>query len=177
MNTNYEMLFERTVQSFLGEKAFHIAGQVHTEKNRKEWYQKILKFIIKKTNEIDTNTKHKEDLLRWSEKALKVLSEKPYNELPFTLCLLRLIASLLGLQGLRPYNIATPAYFQTPSQHYTEIIASGGDTLQDYIDEKNTISTRRRIIKQLKKEKLTNFEISLVMNISEYQVNKLLNEL
>jgi hypothetical protein len=177
MDAGYEMLFETTIRSFLGRKASHIAGQAHSTKSRKDWYRKALKKVIQRVSEIETNTKHKEQLCLWSEKALKSLNERPFNETVFTLYLLRLIASLLGYIGVKPYNIATPAYFQTTSQHYTEVIAGGGDVMQDYYDRNSSLNTKRRLILQLKEEGMTDFEISLVFNISEYEVRKLRKEL
>ena len=177
MTPNYEMLFERTIQSFLGDKAFHIAGQFHSEKSRKDWYKQVLKVVIKNIQDIDTSTKHKERLAHFSEGALKSLSDRPYNESVFTLYLLRLMSALLGYMGTRPYRIATLAYFQEPSQYYTEVIACGGDTLQNYYDEKDSVTIRANIIKQLKHDGLSDFKISQVLNISEYQVKKLKKEL
>jgi hypothetical protein len=62
MDPEYEMLFETTMRSFLGEKAYQIAGQVYNEKHRKEWYRKALRKIIRRVQEIDTSTKHKESI-------------------------------------------------------------------------------------------------------------------
>ncbi|MEX0739030.1 MAG: hypothetical protein WD071_06795 [Pseudohongiella sp.] len=177
VDPGYEMLFETTIRSFIGDKAFHIAGQVYSEKSRKDWYRKAIKKVIHKVSEIETSTKHKEQLCYWSERALDSLSERPFKETVFTLCLLRLVASLVGYFGVRPYNIATPAYFQTPPQHYTEIIANGGDVMQDYYDKKSSVETKRRLILQLKQEGMADFEISLVFNVSEYEVRKLRKEL
>jgi hypothetical protein len=177
MDPGYEMLFETTIRSFLGDKAFHIAGQVHTAKSRKDWYRKAIKKVIHKVSDIESSTKHKEQLYYWSERALKSLNERPFNETVLTLCLLRLVGSLIGYFGLKPYNIATPAYFQTPPQHYTEIIAGGGDVMQDYYDMKSSLETKRRLILQLKEEGMTDFDISLVFNVSEYEIGKLRKEL
>ncbi len=171
------MLFERTMQSLLGEKASHIAGQVHTESIRKKWYGEALKKIIKNVQAIESSTKHQELLSHYSEGALKSLSNRPYNEGVFSLYLLRLISALLGYMGTRPYRIATPAYFQEPSQHYTEVIVTGGDVMQDYYDEKDILTIKRDLIKQLKDSGLNDFKISMVLNISEYQVKKLNKEL
>ena len=168
----YDMFFEDTMCSFLGDKASHIASQAHREKNRKEWYRKALKKVIKKIQRIESTTKHQEQLAYWSEKSLRALKQRPYNEGIFTLCILRLVGVLLGLVGPRPHCIATPAYFQTQSQHFTEVIIEGGDDMQD-----NSVSIRKRLIRQLKDEGKTDFEISLVLNTSEYAVKKLRNDL
>ncbi len=63
MSEDLDMFFETTIRSFLGDKAYHIAGTAYSEKDRKQWYQKVLKKIIKRIHEIDTSTKHKELLI------------------------------------------------------------------------------------------------------------------
>ena len=45
--------------------------------------------------------------------------------------------------------------------------------MQDYYDEKNAIAIRQKIVKQLKEEGLSDYHISLVLNVSEYQIQKL----
>jgi hypothetical protein len=177
MDAGYEMLFETTIRTFLGDKAYHIAGQVHNEKHRKEWYRKVLKKIIVKIQEIDTSTKHKEQLAYWSERALKILGERNFNETEFTLHLLRLTGTLLGFVGVRGANIATLMYYQTHNQYYTEVINRGGDVMQHYNDKMNSVSVRKKLVCQLKDEGLSDFQISLVLNTSEYQVKKLRHEL
>jgi len=178
MDPAYEMLFETTIRAFLGDKAYHIAGQVHNVKHRKEWYEKALKKIIGRVQDIDSTTSHKEQLALWSEKALNVLKDKDFRETEFTLYLLRLIGALLGFRGVRGADIATPMYYQTPAQHYTEeVTINGRDAVNYYEEEKNSISIRRKIIMQLKKEGLTDYQVSLVLNTTEYQVKKLKREL
>ena len=164
----YDRFFEETMRSFLGDKASHIASQAHHEKLRKEWYRKALKKVIKKIQRIESTTKHQEQLAYWSEESLRALKQHPCNEGIFTLCILRLVGVLLGLVGPRPYCITTPAYFQTLSQHFTEVTIEGGDDMQD-----NSVSIRKNLIRQLKDADKTDFEISLVLNTSEGAVKKL----
>lgn len=177
MHHGYEMLFETTIRTFLGDKAYHIAGQVHTEKYRKEWYRKALRKIITRIQDIDTSTKHKKQLAYWSEQALKTLSKRHFRETDFSLYLLRLTGALLGFVGVRGANITTPIYYQTPPQHYTEVIMEGGDVMQDYYDSQSSVGIRKKLIKQMKDEGMSDFSISLVLNTTEYQVKKLRKEL
>lgn len=177
MDPGFEMLFETTIRTFLGNKAYHIAGQVHNEKHKKDWYRKVLKKISTEIQKIDTSTRHKEQLAYWSEHALKILGDRHFNETEFTLHLLRLNGALLGFVGVRGANIATPMYYQTPEQHYTEVIGRGGDVMQDYNDKMSSVSVRKKLVMQLKDEGLNDFQISLVLNTSEYQVKKLRHEL
>lgn len=177
MDPGYEMLFETTIRSFLGDKAYHIAGQVHVERHRKEWYRKALKRVIAKIQSIDTPTRHKEQLALWSERALDTLGQKNYRETEFALCLLRLTGALLGFAGVRGANIVTLMYYQTPDQHFTEAIISGQDMSQYYDNQKNSVSIQKKLVAQLKGEGLRDYQIALVLNMSEYQVKKLKNEL
>lgn len=173
MSPNLELFFETTARAFLGDKAQYIAGQAHSEKNRRECYRKIFKVILRKLHEVETSTSHQEELISWSEKALEIVSKRNHNEIELNFYLLRLIAALIGFMGLRPYNVATLAYFQSPSQNITQISFDGGDIMQDYCDKENAVAIRRKLIKQLKGEGLSDYRISMVFNISEYQVKKL----
>ena len=177
MSFNYEMLFEMTMQIFLGDKAYQIAGQASNDKYKKEWYKKALKKVILKVQKIETSTMHSKQLAHASEQALKCLENTNFTEAEFSLHLLRLTGVLIGIVPARGACIATPMYYQTHDQYFTEVIINGGDTLQDYYDKKNSVAIRRKIILQLKQEGLSDFDISLVLNTSEYQVKKLRKEL
>ena len=49
--------------------------------------------------------------------------------------------------------------------------------MQDYYDKKDLISLRKNIYSFLKKDGLSDFRISQVLNISEYEVKKLKNNI
>jgi len=171
MDPMYEMLFERTMMLFLGDDAYQITGQVHNERYRKEWFKKSLKKVIRRVQEIETTTKHKENIAYWSERALESLTERQFNETKFSLCLLCLIGSLLGFTAAG----TTPVYLAT---FRTEALSQGADEIElmsDYI--RNSISVRKRIVNQLKEEGFNDFQIALVLNTSEYRVKKLRKEL
>ena len=171
MNPEYEMLFETTMQLFLGDKAYQIAGQAYNEKHRKEWYRKAIRKIIRRIQEIDTSTKHKEAMTHCSERALVILSKKQFNETKLSLYLFCLVGSLLGFAVIG----TLPVYLKTFD---TEALSKGADTIelmQNY--EKNSTSVRKRIINQLREEGLNDFQVSLVLNTSEYQVKKLRRDL
>lgn len=176
MTEGNELYFEYTIRMFLGDKAFHVAGQAYSESARRDWYKKIFKKIVKQVQQIETNTTHKESLARTSENCLDLLKH-PYDEMKFTLSLLRFINVLLGYVGTirdRPYRIATPAYFQTGNQNFTERLLIDDQSLPNDHEE-NTVTLKRKLMNQLKDEGKTTFEISLVFGISEYQVRKLLS--
>ena len=174
MMQNTELLFEYTIRSYLGQKASHITVLTHSEISRKKWYRKVIKKIIREIQQIETGSTHKEKLVSWSENCLNALNERPYKDIRFTLCVLRLLNVLLGFHGgLEPRRIAILGYFQTPYQHFTETTAEEDkDYLPNYYDE-STFSARKKLIGQLKDEGKTYFEISLILNLSEYEIKKI----
>jgi hypothetical protein len=177
VDIGYEMLFEYTIRSFLGEKAYHTAGQAHNEKSRREWYRKVFKKIAKRIDLIDTTPRHKEQIEYWCARLLKLTSQRRLDEQTFILCLLRLSGALLGYLSMRGSCLATLAYFQSPPQYYTQDILNGGDALQNFYDKESATGTRARIAAQLNTEGLNDFHISLVLNTTEYQVKRLRREL
>lgn len=71
----------------------------------------------------------------------------------------------------------TPVYYwQTPRQHYDEAMYDGADALQAYLDRPTIVAKRRDLAIQLKAEGYSTFKCSMILNVSEYQVRKLLAE-
>jgi hypothetical protein len=177
MDIGQEMLFETTIRAFLGQKAYHIASQAHSQKARVGSYRKVFKKIVKQVQTIDASAKHKEQLEYFSNQLYDLVKGRNFNEQIFSLYLLRFTGTLLGYLSLRGSCLATPTYFQTPSQYYTQLIFNGGDTMRDYYDEHSATGVRIRLVAQLKDEGLNDFQISLVLNVTEYEVKKLRAEL
>ncbi|HOY70633.1 MAG TPA: hypothetical protein PL131_04710 [Methylotenera sp.] len=175
MYPGFEIHFEMTMRSILGDEADHIASQARDKTFRKKWYEKALKRLLVQVAQIDTTTKHKESLTTWSECALKAATE--CDEQKLLMYVLRLSAVLLGFAGVRGSVLYIPIYSQNNDQYYTEVIMQGGDPMQDYYDKKNNVALRRGLVLQLKEQGFTDFKISQVLNITEYQVKKLRKEL
>ena len=172
-----EMLFEQTIRLFLGDEAFHIAAHVRNDALRKKWYRKVLKKAIEKIQQIESTSTHEKALEQWSGRALEALSQRPYSETVFANCILGLVGTMLGYFGPRPSRIVTPAYFQTESQYLTEDRIEGGDGSRLWYEENNVFSIREKLVEKLKSENKTHFEISLILNISEYKVKKIIREI
>ena len=172
-----EMYFEYTMRTFFGKQAEYSAGELNTDVLRKKRYNRIFRKIVKQVQKIDTNSTHKNYLTHTSEQCLDN-TKHPYDEKIFVLSLLQFINALLGYKGLAlngPFKIATLMYFQTENQNFTERLINNSQSMPNDHKE-NTFTLRRKLINQLKKEGKTTFEISLVFNISEYQIKKLLSE-
>jgi len=177
MYPGYELHFEMTIRSFLGDKADHIASQVHSVKYRKEWYKKVLIKIQKQIIEFETTTRHKQQLTTWCDSAIQVLSERDLNEYKLLMYIMRLMGSILGYQGIRGSKLHSLVYWQTCEQHYTEEIFNGEDVMSDYYETLNVIESKKELIGGLKEKGYSDFKVSQILNISEYQVKKLRKQL
>lgn len=173
MYPGYELHFEMTMRSFLGDEADHIAGQAYSPQSRKKWYRKALKKAQKQILSLDTSSIHKEQLNTWCESALKVLKERKLNEYKLLIYLFRLLGTLLGFCSIRGAILYSAFYWQNIGQHYTENILSGADPMIDYYEANDAISIRKEIILSLKERGLTDFKIAQVLNTTEYQIKKL----
>lgn len=174
MSQDLDMFFEITIRSFLGDKAYGIAGTLYSEKNKKQWYKQVIKKIIKQIHEIDTTTRHKQRLETLCNRSLGTLKKRGNNDYEFLTCMLRLVGLLLGFTSSTKGSILTnPIYHQMPEQYYTEESLNDGDEMQSYNDKRNTIAERQKIVKELNKQGKTDFELSLIFNTTEYQIKKL----
>lgn len=167
------LFFERTMSLFFGDKAYNIASEESSIRYRKEWLGRAAKRIIKRVNELDTTTRHKQLLMVESEKFLAATKSRKPDPWNLVYRLLRLCGRLLGFDFYRGSIVHTPVYHQTAGQHFTSIILAGGDAMQDYYDRKDAISIRKKVIENLKKEGFDHFKIALILNTTEYEVKKL----
>ena len=175
--TGYPMLFEEAIRSILGNKASHIAEGAYSESWRKRWYRKGIRKILTKVQAIESTIPHERALVLWSELAHDSLKQRSFYEPAFTHCLLGLVGALLGFIGMRGYTTVTPSYYQTQTQNFAETIHEYGSDVEYWYRLRSSEYTRRRIVGELRDEGKTYFEISLIMNISEYKVQKLVREL
>jgi len=167
------MDFELSIRLFLGEKAYHSACTESHIKSKLKWLQKVAKRIIGRIDELDTTTRHKQMLASEAERFLEKVRSSKVSPWEVVYVLLRLCGRLLGFDYLRGSIVHTPFYYQSCSQYYTSHILLGGDVMQDYYDQKDMVSNRKRIVKQLKEDGFSDFKIALILNTSEYQIKKL----
>ncbi len=167
------MEFELTMRLLFGDRAYHIASSHTHPAHRREWLQKAVRKLLRIVNAIETTTPHKERLIGELDKVSAHLkgAKEPSWELVYAL--FRLAMRLLGLDYFRGVRCRTPFYYQTPAQYDTAVTLSGGDVMQLYYDQKNAVSIRRSIAKDLRKNGMDDFHISLVLNTTEYKVKQL----
>jgi hypothetical protein len=168
------MDFELSLRLFLGNRAYHSASFESYIKSKLEWLQKVAKKIIKRIDELDTTTRHKQMLAAEAERFFEKVCSSKVSPWEVVYVLIRLCGRLLGFDFPRGSIVHTPIYYQSSVQYYTSQIFQGGDTMQDYYDQKDMVAVRKRIIKQLKKEGFSDFKIGLVLNTSEYHIKKTL---
>lgn len=168
--------FETTMKQFCGDKAWHIEDSFSNPTEFRKWLRKCISIAKKKVDKLDTTTRHKEMLMRDIEKLDERIKN---NEDPkyIILASFSLISRLLGFDYCKGACLNTPFYYQEPGQHYTQLILEGGDVMQNYYDQKNLVSIRKKVYKHLKDKGLSDFKIAQVMNTTEYQVKKLKHNL
>ena len=167
------MNFERTMRLLFGEKAYHIADEHGSVQGRRTWLTKALQLLTQEVDKLDTTIRHQQMLMGELE-AIAVLV-KTEREASWSLVyrLFRLASRLMGFDYVHGSKCHTAIYWQTPAQNLNSVVFEGGDIMQDYYDKQNAIAVRRSLVANLKSQGLSDFRISLVLNITEYQVKKL----
>ena len=173
---NNSMDFEYSMRQFFGDKAYHISDYENKQETRK-WLLKALKKMMKDIHNLDTTTRHKERLLdeiKGIEKSIKEKSD-PWNIIYrfFKLC-----SRFLGYDWLKGISYHTPFYYQVSGQYYWSKAYTGEDfTELIYKNNDNTLVKQKELIRQLQKEKYNDFQIGLILGLSEYKVKKMKKEI
>jgi hypothetical protein len=87
--------------------------------------------------------------------------------------LFKLVGQLLGYDYQDGKQYRTPHYSRTPSQYFEAHLHQGGDMEDFFRNKENAISVRREIVQELKQRGVSDFNVSLVLNTSEYEVRNL----
>jgi len=171
---DHSMNFELAMRQFFGEKAYHIAGGYNNPKYVKQWLKKAIRKMKKDIMNLDTTSRHKETLINdigRLERNLK--SSDPFE---IIIVLFSICSRFLGYDFLKGEKFNIPIYSQNASQYYWSKILK--DSSINYSREQsriqmNIVRKQKEIIKSLLKEGFDDFQISLVLNVSEYQIKKL----
>lgn len=170
------LFFERTIALFLGEKrSQNIAAAANSTKERKNFLKKIIKQEKRRIDKIDTSEEHKKQIMTaWNhiEEAIKSKEKVDWHLVD---CLLRLIASLSGYSLGNHSNsmFYTPSYWQTKDQYLSQQRIKDNEKFSLKNEEQNAIEKREGLIKKLKNEGISTFDISLIFNTPEYKVKKI----
>lgn len=170
------MVYEYMLRQFLGKKAYNTEWSQFSNSN-KAWIKKCISEISQTIDWFDTDLRHKELMLnsiQWIRYLLSVKKNDERNLWYIIFYLLDLISRILGYDYLLWKKIRTIAYFQTQWQNYSEHYHRGDD-MTNYLYGKNIVSQRRKIYTFLKQDWLSDYEISEILNISEYEIKKIKN--
>jgi hypothetical protein len=167
--------FEATMRLYFGKTAYGVAGLAESPKEIGRWTQRCARHILKSASALDTSERHRDLLMRAAAAVEDAVGTSSAASWPLVLELLDLVALLLGVAP-GGQDTWSPCYWQTPTQYYGEVCDRGGDNLQQYKNRTSILAYKRRLIQQLLDEGLPPFTAGLVLNISEYQVRKLLKE-
>lgn len=171
---NIDLYFERVMGLFLGESAYQCAGEETNERARNERLNSVAKVILKRIDDLDTTTRHKNKLLSGAEKFFEATKGKDISTKNLLYVLLWFCGSLLGFESNGRVNAITHSlfYWQNKNQYVTSNIIEGNDDSQIHEDEKSIFNTRKKIIEKLKEEGFTCFKIAMIFNTTEYQIKK-----
>lgn len=134
------MLFDKTMVLFFGDKAYQTAGQATTPKYRSQWIKRVLKWVMKTVDKIETAPRQKQLLMANVESAYKSVGntdQHPSWELTYYL-----LALTAGYRG----SVITegPSHTQCPTGNRTH---SG--TLPPYsrgLRPKTATSTKNKML-------------------------------
>lgn len=174
-NLGYSLDFEYAMTLLLGSKADHIASFASNEKYLRKWLRKAIKKFIKDVNLLDTTERHKEMLVMKLECVDKLL-KKGGSLWSMIFDFFNLVSRFLGYDYDRAQKLVTPTYFQTQSQNFWCGLYKDESSKKQKENKDNFISKRIKTLLQLKSEDYSDFEISQILNTSEYNIKKILRE-
>jgi hypothetical protein len=169
------MNFEYTMMLLFGENAYQIVTFAKNEKYVKEWLKKAIAKMKKDINSLDTTERHKEILIYELTRIDKELTKGNVWEIIYSL--FNFSIRLLGYDYHRAQRLLTPSYSQTVQQRFWSGLQEGEDWKKHAEQRKSFIRKRAELIKKLKEENYTTFEISQIFNTTDYHVKKILKEI
>ncbi|MBU1118610.1 hypothetical protein KKH43_01870 [Patescibacteria group bacterium] len=165
------MLFERIMEQFFGARTRGIATSRENNREVKKRFKEAIRKLIKHANTIETNIDYKEKILSQLE-SLEKKAGKEYLSQETILRLLSLCGLLFGYDEFDGKIHTNVYYCQRSGKEYTGF--SGLDLLRKMeSNENNIIAYRKKLVKSLKEEKLSNYKISVILNTSEKEIGKL----
>ena len=168
------MLFEDMLRLFFGNKAYGSEGWANNKTERKKEFLKIIKFLVKNIVRIDATERQKKRLMIQLEQLGESIKRNEEDGV-IILRFFMLIGILFGYGS--GYNFYSLCYFQNEDQHYTEkAFLQNEDFINRKEDQKDAFSIREGIVKELISKGYNSFKISIIFNISEYEVKKILSE-
>jgi hypothetical protein len=168
------MDFEHAMAQFFGIKAEYIANDFYDKRKVNKWFIKAIYKMSKDIQNIDTTTRHKEilmDNLEWVKTDIKEHVE------PMIIIshLFMLCSRFLGYDYVKGVSFHTPFYYQTHGQYCShQALNSGKDRLELHrSDHRNILIKQKEIAYNLTKEGFNDFQIGMILGLSEYRIKKM----
>lgn len=161
--------FERCMKIFYGDSAYQIAGSANNSHERKKWLKKIIKKITVIISNLDVPKEHTSLLMHNIEKLKEDIDHcgtQPNWQMIDSVFVL--LGHIIGLHdGHHCYSLV---YWQNENQYKAKKTIF--ERTESITQDSNIISTRMEVMKNLKANDHSYFEIACIMNMSEYQVQK-----
>lgn len=166
------MEFETCMRRVFGDEADHIASSCLNDEYRVEWVCRLLKHLIRDVQDLDTTQKHRERI----SYLLEALQKQKWkgNDASWALVfdLLALVAELLGYEGIKGHRTYIPLYWQEMQKHL-DIGNERGQGEQLMQEFQSAAAWRVQVVRYLKEEGLTDFEVAMALKTSEQEIKKL----
>jgi hypothetical protein len=168
----YGMQFETCMRRVFGDEASHIASSCLNEDYRVQWVSRLLKHLIRDAQDLDTTQKHRERI----SCLLDALQKKDWkgDDASWSLVfdLLALAAELLGYEGIKGHRPYVPMYWQELQTHL-DIGNERGQAEQLMQEFQSAAARRVQVVRYLKEQGLSDFEVAMTLKTFEHEVKKL----
>lgn len=166
------MKFETCMRRVFGDKADHIASSCLNEGYRIEWVTRLLKHLIRDAQDLDTTQKHRERISYLLEALQKKNWKGDDASWGLVFDLLALAAELLGYEGIKGHRTYIPMYWQEMQTHL-DIGNERGQGEQLMQEFQSAAARRVQVVRHLKEQGLSDFEVAMTLKTSEHEVKKL----
>jgi hypothetical protein len=168
----YGMEFETCMRRVFGDEASHIASSCLNERYRAQWVMRLLKHLIRDAQDLDTTQKHRERISYLLEALQKKNWKGDDASWGLVFDLLALAAELLGYEGIKGHRTYIPLYWQELQTHLA--ISNERGQCEKLMQEFQSAAARRvLVIRYLKAQGLSDFEVAMTLKTTEYEVKKL----
>ena len=168
----YGMEFETCMRRVFGDEASHIASSCLNERYRAQWVMRLLKHLIRDAQDLDTTQKHRERISYLLEALQKKNWKGDDASWGLVFDLLALAAELLGYEGIKGHRTYIPLYWQELQTHLA--ISNERGQCEKLMQEFQAAAARRvLVIRYLKAQGLSDFEVAMTLKTTEYEVKKL----
>jgi len=166
------MEFETCMRRVFGDEASHIASSCLNERYRAQWVMRLLKHLIRDAQDLDTTQKHRERISYLLEALQKKNWKGDDASWGLVFDLLALAAELLGYEGIKGHRTYIPLYWQELQTHLA--ISNERGQCEKLMQEFQAAAARRvLVIRYLKAQGLSDFEVAMTLKTTEYEVKKL----